>query len=640
MRIGKGTAGLRPRHNGSGSVMASRTRRVLMGCVAIACLLVQGLVVQQSAAGAAVLAPAATLTPNTWPTIEPADVTLLAEGLDPGVTYSLTWSITSFDENDQLVAKGRQDLGTFTAGTDGSASKALTLQPEIDSARCYFDPDNSVYGHSCAVTIWTTGGTVVVSAWFHGFNREPITTTPHPRLFVGSPGAEDPVLDTATVTASGDQFAPGIALDLRQCRETTGWTALQESGDSCFSVGSATVAADGTFAAPITVREWWSDVDCTHDSPDSCIVQAVHEGTVLAITHLRWSCAQYPWKVVVEADPSGGDAPLPVTADASKSTNASECPSPIESYTFDFGDGTIVGPIDTPFAEHTYRTEGDHLLTVTVRDQAGNVSSGFTVVSIGDPDRDGDGVLNEADVCPAHPDPDQADQDADGIGDACDPVDDRHVEPEPEPQPDPDPVGKTCDAIDDPSWTLGYTEPVYALDMLVNYCYDGTEVVVSSASTSHELIMSPLILSLWSVMFEWRPDGFGVSAMTVTSNADGSVTISSDYTYANTPFEICFSPLDLIPGIGKGVSKALSWVPDRARSKIISGLAARAALLVKAEKEALEELLLSGSELLVEGGCLPVWVPVVEIVIEPDGTIQWISDPKTASPEHSWLYVW
>lgn len=37
-----------------------------------------------------------------------------------------------------------------------------------------------------------------------------------------------------------------------------------------------------------------------------------------------------------------------------------------------------------------------------------------------DDDRDGDGVNNNADNCPDHPNPDQADMDGDGVGDACD----------------------------------------------------------------------------------------------------------------------------------------------------------------------------------------------------------------------------
>src|SRR2546422_11528871 len=49
--------------------------------------------------------------------------------------------------------------------------------------------------------------------------------------------------------------------------------------------------------------------------------------------------------------PSSGVAPLDVTADASRS---SDVDSPIASYRFDFGDGTVVGPQPGATATHTY----------------------------------------------------------------------------------------------------------------------------------------------------------------------------------------------------------------------------------------------------------------------------------------------
>jgi parallel beta-helix repeat protein len=63
--------------------------------------------------------------------------------------------------------------------------------------------------------------------------------------------------------------------------------------------------------------------------------------------------------------PASGPAPLSVTADASASTAGS---SPISSYSFDFGDGTTVGPQAGATAGHTYQSPGTYTVTVTVTD--------------------------------------------------------------------------------------------------------------------------------------------------------------------------------------------------------------------------------------------------------------------------------
>ena len=54
-----------------------------------------------------------------------------------------------------------------------------------------------------------------------------------------------------------------------------------------------------------------------------------------------------------------------MTADASGSTAGS---SPISSYSFDFGDGTTVGPQSGATANHTYQSAGTYKVTVTVTD--------------------------------------------------------------------------------------------------------------------------------------------------------------------------------------------------------------------------------------------------------------------------------
>jgi parallel beta-helix repeat protein len=74
---------------------------------------------------------------------------------------------------------------------------------------------------------------------------------------------------------------------------------------------------------------------------------------------------QTPPTAALTVSPASGTAPLAVTADASGSTAGS---SPISSYSFDFGDGTTVGPQTGATANHTYQSAGTYNVTVTVTD--------------------------------------------------------------------------------------------------------------------------------------------------------------------------------------------------------------------------------------------------------------------------------
>jgi len=77
--------------------------------------------------------------------------------------------------------------------------------------------------------------------------------------------------------------------------------------------------------------------------------------------------------------PSSGSVPVAATADASASTDTDD--TPIATYTFDFGEGTIVGPQAEPTADHVYGSVGNFTVTVTVRDTAGLATTATVTVS-------------------------------------------------------------------------------------------------------------------------------------------------------------------------------------------------------------------------------------------------------------------
>jgi PKD domain-containing protein/carbohydrate binding protein with CBM4/9 domain len=71
--------------------------------------------------------------------------------------------------------------------------------------------------------------------------------------------------------------------------------------------------------------------------------------------------------------PVAGLAPLAVSADASGSADLDG--TPIASYLFNFGDGSLVGPQATAVATHTYLTGGSYVVAVSVADTAGLTST-------------------------------------------------------------------------------------------------------------------------------------------------------------------------------------------------------------------------------------------------------------------------
>src|ERR1700722_18424326 len=88
---------------------------------------------------------------------------------------------------------------------------------------------------------------------------------------------------------------------------------------------------------------------------------------------------QTPPTAALSVSPASGAAPLQVTADASGSTAGS---SPISSYSFNFGDGTTVGPQSGTTANHTYQSAGSYPVTVTATDSNNLTSQATKTVTV------------------------------------------------------------------------------------------------------------------------------------------------------------------------------------------------------------------------------------------------------------------
>ena len=143
--------------------------------------------------------------------------------------------------------------------------------------------------------------------------------------------------------------------------------------------GSAAATRPSTVPSPSTTPEPNALPATSQDhTVPTVVVPSAHPTTSPSRAPTPVPVFPPPPSVVLTAGPLSGLAPLGVTADASRSTDAGR----IASYEFDFGDGTVPARGAAAAASHTYCQAGHDRLKVSVTNTAGLCSSAFVKIDV------------------------------------------------------------------------------------------------------------------------------------------------------------------------------------------------------------------------------------------------------------------
>lgn len=252
---------------------------------------------------------------------------------------------------------------------------------------------------------------------WHGTAADPMFVSPESADFRLAPGS--PAIDAADATVSG--FTPSDHDGVPPSDDPTvpdtgsGSPAYADRGafesDPRPIVSLSLTPRDGRIDVSGTVTADASGSIDTGGTPIASFLFDFGDGTVVGpqadaiAAHAFPSGGVYTLAVTV-ADAAGGgttvsrqitvtdDPPLPllhvsplsglvdltVTADGSGSLDLDI--TPVADYTFDFGDGTIVGPQSSPVASHTYTAAGNYTIVMTVADTARNAATATSEVQV------------------------------------------------------------------------------------------------------------------------------------------------------------------------------------------------------------------------------------------------------------------
>jgi len=187
--------------------------------------------------------------------------------------------------------------------------------------------------------------------------------------FASKPGTGTPSAGPTTAIAGANELVIGV-----------GGNPAPSSSTNLFSAGTG-FALRTQAVAPWTAANGLEDALSTSAAGQSMTMKSTvssYFGGIVAVFKATPNTAP---KAALTVTPSSGAAPLSVTLDASASTSGVG----IASYTFAFGDGTVVGPQAGATAAHSYGAGGNFTAQVTVTDINGATGTATAPVSVGAP---------------------------------------------------------------------------------------------------------------------------------------------------------------------------------------------------------------------------------------------------------------
>jgi parallel beta-helix repeat protein len=285
--------------------------------------------------------------------------------------------------NYNLVWQGGAGPEYTWAGTAYSSQQSLHAATGQEANGIFASPG---FANAAAADFRLTAGSRAIDSADSGASGQ------QPADAAGNPRTDDPA--TTNTGAGARAYDDRGALEYQPAGADTGPTAHLSTGAAAYSAYEVTADASGSTAgtAPITSYRFnFGDGTTIGPQPDPTashtysstgsftVTVTVTDGNGLTSSTSRtFSIMQAP-TARLAVSPSSGSAPLAVTADASASTPGS---SPIASYTFNFGDGTTVGPQSSATAGHTYSAAGAYQVTVTVTDGNGLTATANQPVTV------------------------------------------------------------------------------------------------------------------------------------------------------------------------------------------------------------------------------------------------------------------